>query len=117
MELTCKADVSHRVVLEVAPDRGKVDLCLDTGCLEHGLGPDAAQLEELWGEDAAGCEDHLLLRREHQGVIVGPVQDPDSRRHKRRVAAGGVVEEDLLDLVHGQELEIAAEGHLVVVSV
>lgn len=105
------------MVLEVGPNRRKVDLGLDAGCLEYALGPNAAQLEELRGEDAASRKDHLLVCREHQGVVVGPVQDLDSSRHEWRVAAGGVVEENLPDLMHGQELEVAAGGHLVVIRV
>lgn len=105
------------MVLEVAPNGREVDLGLDAGCLEDGLRTDAAQLEELRGEDAARRKDHLLVRGEHQGVVVGAVQDLDSSGHKRRVAAGGVVEENRCDLVHGQELQVAAVGHRVVVRI
>jgi hypothetical protein len=99
------------VVLEIAADCGQVELGLDASRRKDTFRSNAAELQDLRRKYGTSGEDDFFAGLESDLMVVVSVEHFHARG--REV----FVEDDLRHLVLGEEPEVLAVGHAVVVSV
>jgi len=99
------------MVLEVAADCRKIELCTYASGVKHTFRSDAAELQDLRREDGTGGEDDFLLRVEDDVLLIVSVEC--FHAHGCEV----FVEDDFRHLMLSEKFQICTIRNAIVVGV